>query len=182
MKKKIFLVAALLSIVAGIVFAGLAYAAPPSAPVSTSKLVGIGLVGYGVIDGQDTRWETRVVITNPNTVDTLNIDMVRIYDRDGVKKYEGPFLRMFLIGSQLTPPYPEITTLQPHQMEIMRLSLWTGGVDDPTEVYTVEIFWSGGKNVLPLIGTVSQWVVTTQSSTNKTTAIGEVNMENMPAK
>jgi hypothetical protein len=66
MKRKILLVAALLSIVAGIVFTGLAYAAPPSDKGSTSKLVGVGLVGYATIGLQGTRWETRILISNPH--------------------------------------------------------------------------------------------------------------------
>jgi len=181
MKRKIFLVAALIAIVVAGVIAGIAYAAPPSANVSSTKLVGTGIVGYSDLPTLDTRNETRILITNPNTVDTINLGMVRIYDRDGVKKYEGPFLRMFVRGSRLDSPV-EVTTLQPHQMELMRLSLWTGGVNDAPEAYTVEIFWSGGKSVLPLMGTISQYATTTYSDGNVTEAVGEVAMENMAGK
>jgi hypothetical protein len=181
LKRKIFLVATLIAIVVAGVMAGIAYAAPPSAPVSTNKLVGIGLVGYSDLPALDMRYETRVLITNPNTVDTINLDMVRIYDRDGVKVSEGPFLRMFVRGGMLGT-YEEVTTLQPHQMELMRLSLWTGGLNDAPEAYTVEIFWSGGKSVLPLMGTISQYATTTYSDGNVTEAIGEVAMENMAGK
>lgn len=181
MKRKILLVATVVSVLAATIFGGLVYAAPASAPPAPNKLVGFGVVGCGGLDPQ-TRWETRLLITNPNTLDTINLNMVRIYDRDGVKQYEGPFLRMFLLGEQLTPPYPEVTTLQPHQMELMRLSQWTGGVDDAPQTYTVEIFWSGKWSVLPLMGTVSKHVTNTYGDGRVTLAIGDVSMENMKGK
>lgn len=181
MKRKIFLVAALIAIVVAGVIAGIAYAAPPSANVSSTKLVGIGIVGYSDLTTLDTRNETRILITNPNTVDTINLDMVRIYDRDGNQTWEGPFRRMFIRGIRLEEPVV-VTTLQPHQMELMRLSLWVLDVDDWPEAYTVEIFWSGGKSVLPLMGTISQYATTTYSDGRMTEAIGEVAMENMAGK
>jgi len=172
MKRKIFLLAVLISIVAGVIFAGLAYAAPSS--TTSTKLVGLGLVGY-TDSTVDRGYETRIVITNPNTVSTLNIDMVRIYNAGGDKVYEeDSFLSIF--GPE------EVTTLQPHKMVGARLSLWTGGENNAPQSYTVEIFWSGGRNVLPLMGKISQYYTTTYSDGNVTEAIGEVAMENMAAK
>jgi len=49
--KRILLVAVLISIVAGVIFAGLAYAAPSS--TTSTKLVGLGLVGYSGLHPYD---------------------------------------------------------------------------------------------------------------------------------
>lgn len=172
MRKKIFFIAVLISIVAIVVCASLAYAAPPSTPAN--KLVGFGLVGY-MDSTVDRSYETRIVITNPNTVSTLNIDMVRIYNAGGDKVYEEEFFEdIFSSGN--------VTTLQPHEMVGARLSLLTGGVNDPPTSYTVEILWSGGKNALPLMGKISQYYTTTWADGQITEAVGELAMENMAAK
>jgi hypothetical protein len=169
--KRILLVAVLISIVAGVIFAGLAYAAPSS--TTSTKLVGLGLVGYSD-STVDRGYETRIVITNPNTVSTINIDRVRIYNTGGDIVYEEDFF-LNIFGSE------EVTTLPPHKMVGARLSLWTGGENNAPQSYTVEIFWSGGRNVLPLMGKISQYYTTTWEDGQITEAIGELAMENMAA-
>ncbi len=149
MKKIIIAIMLAVVLVAGGI-GGLAYANNNShEPMTGQKLVSAASC---MADG-DIFFEALFTFTNPDGVGEITIEQVSIIKENGTLIYEGQLLDRE--GNPLSQ------TLGPHEGGIIVLRDYVAryyGIDPdaltdfPPGGYTVEIFWSGDKKGLPLIG------------------------------
>lgn len=108
-------------------------------PMTGQKLVGYGFFGGQYIEelGGTLHSHTMFVFTNPDCVSEITIDGVFILDRDGNVLYEGA-----LLGDD--------GIIEPHEVQAVELHDYLAPGD--LNPVTVEIFWSGVEEGLPLTG------------------------------
>ncbi len=142
--KRIFIVLLAVVLVAG-GLGGFVYA-------KDNSLTGQKLVGYGFYDehyleeiGRTLHLHTLFVFTNPDSVSEITIDRVSIFAHDGTVLEEWV-------------PEGEDAILEPHEVGAVELHDHIEFQDLLMPV-TVEIFWSGAKQGLPITG----WAQTGQS-------------------
>jgi hypothetical protein len=174
-----------LVLVAGLVAAGFAGTAlavgPPSVSPLGMKLVSGGIVGYIDQPNQSVQWETRFQFRNPSSVYDITLEKVCIYGADGTLVYEGPFMDWFDEANDnaiIDPPTP-LYTIGPHEIQLVRLSLWTG-IPGYGNAYTVEVFWSGNPKGLALMADAQQqWTryYDDGNTANEQAALSVVNLE-----
>jgi len=144
MKKRIIAMV-LVAVLVGGGLGGLVYAQGTHEPMTGQKLVGVGPCGFWVpVPYVENHANTLFRITNPDCVAEIKIERVSIIKNEPYEViYEGPLL---LDGT-------EVTELEPHQVGLINLALYVeGGWDTSLALYTVEVFWKGKKDGLPLIG------------------------------
>ena len=134
------------------------------------KLVGQGAyVDVLMPNGTIYDMGTNFAFTNPDCVSEITIDRISIFTLDGTAIYEGPLLRS---GDGVIVETPWMEPMRPHETRIIRLDEmvpyafpdWMEVLESENEmIYTVEIFWSGAKEGLPLTGWASTSIVKRES-------------------
>jgi len=135
-------------------------------PMTGQKLVGQGAYA-DVLMPDETIYDmgTSFTFTNPDCVGEITIDRISIFRFDGTVIYEGPLLRS---GDGVVVETPWMEPMRPHETRIIRLDEmvpyafpdWMEALESENEMnYTVEIFWSGATEGLPLTGWASTSIV-----------------------
>jgi len=141
MKKKVLVLVLVAALVVGGV-SGVVYANSNShVPMTGQKLVGYGFYDehyLAEIDGT-LHLHTLFVFTNPDCVSDITIEQVSIFAFDGVVLYEGFLDREGPV------------TMEPHEANGIELQDYIGYQDLLMPV-TVEIYWTGAEEGLPLTG------------------------------
>ena len=148
MKKLIIAVVLAVVLIAG-GLGGFVYATNNShEPMTGQKLVGYGFYGEFYLEelGETIQLHSMFVFTNPDGVSEITIDRVFIYRVDGEVLYDGP-----IIGQVPFKWTPYTEPMKPHEIRAVELHDYIG-LQDLIMPMTVEIFWSGAKEGLPLTG------------------------------
>ncbi|MBN2462463.1 MAG: hypothetical protein JXB43_02555 [Dehalococcoidia bacterium] len=164
MKRLLILLAAVV-LLAGL-GGGYTYAQTTHQPMAGQKLVGWGPAGV-TLGADPSIYATLFMLTNPDCLGEIKVASVSVFKDDGTVIYEGPPIAggPGEVLKELADP------LQPHESANIFLPLYViayeMGVDplyfnehqppDITEwpnsaYYSIEIFWNGAKNGLPLTG------------------------------
>lgn len=128
------------------------------------KLVGQGAyVDVLMPNGTIYDMGTSFTFTNPGCVGEITIDRISIFRFDGRVVYEGPLLKW-------REEIPWTEPMKPHETRSSELEQYVSGFEWPPEApdvwmnFTVEIFWSGAKEGLPLTGWVSGAIIKRDSA------------------
>ncbi len=171
MKKTIIAVVLAVVLLAG-GLGGFVYASNNShVPMTGQKLVGFGRLGLP----PDGSWLSMswFNFTNPDCVSEITIERISLIRRDGTVIYEGPLLRLVRDeNGEVVDEIPITESMKPHQ--IWGIGGLSGFMKNPEAInpdrwltfeearnlthnlYTLEIFWTGNKKGLPLIGWASE--------------------------
>ena len=145
------------------------------------KLVGFGSYAEWSYPGETdvNHLKTGFSVTNPDCVSEITIDRICVFAFDGTVVYEGPLrVKVDDDWEVYTGPLKPHETLQTG-IEYYDLPELTREVEMQ---YTVEIFWSGAKEGLPLTGWASSIVVVRDAVTGEAIDImmwGATQMVNM---
>lgn len=126
------------------------------------KLVGFGSYAEWEDDGIHKCLKTTLILTNPDCISEITIDRISVFAYDGRLVYEGPLLKW-------REEIPWTEPMKPHEMRESELDQYVSGFEWPSESevwmgFTVEIFWSGAKDGLPLTGWVSGIIIRRDSA------------------
>ena len=164
MKKIIAIVLAVMLVAGGL--GGFVYANSSShQPMTGEKLVGTGRLGLQ----PDGEWLSGswFLFTNPDCVGEITIERISIIRRDGKVIYEGSLLELVREDGEVVEERPITKPMKPHRIWGVPLGYFMKDpdADDPGRWltyeearnlefnhYTLEIFWTGTRQGLPLIG------------------------------
>ena len=174
MKKRIIAIMLAVVLIAG-GLGGFAYTQVNGhVPMTGQKLVGQGVYAeWTYPDGTDAKVETGFMLTNPDGVSEITIERISVFAYDGTVVYEGS-LRVKVADDEWGV---YIGPLKPH--ETLQTGLEYYDLPELTQElemwYTVEIFWSGAKDGLPLTG----WAGTVQVKRDDTGEVVDVHLGSM---
>ena len=150
-------------------------------PMTGQKLVGQGVCMEWTWPGEPyvNHADTAFFLTNPDCVSEITIENICVFAYDGTVVYEG------LLRVKVDDEWEVYTgPLKPHQTLQTSLSYYDlPELEYEVEMwYTVEVFWNGAKEGLPLTGWAASWNVVREAGNGEAIDIimwGTTQMVNM---